>query len=239
MHIAICDDESVFRKGLYETLTRYASDFGYIFHIFEFSDGIDLLRSEISFDLIFMDYRMKSINGIDTVSAIRKRKDSTKVIFVSSYQEIVFESMKVNTFRFLVKPIDKDKLYEALGSVIKENERIAKIVVKDLDMQKNITISESKIVYIQADNVYSTVVTEQCVYICLNSISELHKRLKSDCFYRTNRSYIVNFNYISEFSHKEITFINGHKALLSKLKYKEFQTSYLSFIRRKSIGGDI
>lgn len=239
MQIAICDDESVFRKGLYEILTCYASEFGYVFNISEFSDGADLLRSNISFDLIFMDYQMKAINGIDTVSAIRKRKDNTKVVFVSSYSDIVFESMKVRTFRFLVKPIDKNKLYEALDSVIRENEEIAKIVVKDLETQKNITILESKIIYIQADNIYSTVVTENHAYTCLSSIGELHKNLKGDCFYRTNRSYIVNFNYISDFSSKEITFVNGQKALLSKLKYKEFKTSYLSFIRRKSIGGEI
>ncbi len=239
MRIAICDDESVFRKMLYKDLACYASDFGYIFDIFEYSDGAELLHSEITFDLIFMDYQMKSINGIDTVSAIRKRKDNTKVVFVSSYKDVVFESMKVNTFRFLVKPIDKNKLFEALDSVIRENEEIAKIVVKCLETQRNVAIPENEIIYIQADNVYSTVVTANNAYIYINSIGELQKKLRGDYFYRTNRSYIVNFNYISSYSSKEITFVNGHKALISKLKFKEFKTSYLSFIRRKSIGGEI
>lgn len=238
MKIAICDDESVFRKMLCKDLICYASDYGYVFNIFEYSDGTELLHTEISFDLIFMDYQMKSINGIDTVATIRKRKDNTKVVFISSYKDVVFESMKVNTFRFLVKPVDKNNLYEALNSVIRENEEIAKIVVKDPETQRNITILESEIIYIQADNVYSTVVTANNSYIYLNSISELQKNLRGDYFYRTNRSYIVNFNYISSYSTKEITLVNGHKALISKLKLKEFKTSYLSFIRRKSMGED-
>ncbi|MCM1508668.1 MAG: LytTR family transcriptional regulator DNA-binding domain-containing protein [Ruminococcus flavefaciens] len=134
--------------------------------------------------------------------------------------------------------VDKNNLYEALNSVIRENEEIAKIVVKDPETQRNITILESEIIYIQADNVYSTVVTANNSYIYLNSISELQKNLRGDYFYRTNRSYIVNFNYISSYSTKEITLVNGHKALISKLKLKEFKTSYLSFIRRKSMGED-
>ncbi len=98
MNIAICDDEALFRKILYENLTKYSVDFGYDFNIYEYSDGADLLCTEIVFDLIFMDYQMKSINGIDTMSSIRKRKDKTKVIFISSYKDIVFESKYFSFF---------------------------------------------------------------------------------------------------------------------------------------------
>ena len=227
MNIAICDDEALFRKILYENLIKYSVDFGYDFNIYEYSDGADLLCTEIVFDLIFMDYQMKSINGIDTMSSIRKRKDKTKVIFISSYKDIVFESMKVNTFRFLVKPLDKEKFYEALNSVIKEISEIIKIVVKDIENQKSVTIMESEIIYIQADNIYSTVITENAVYKYSGSIKELFENLKSDFFYRTNRSYIVNFNFISNFNNKEITLSNGHKALISKLKLKDFKNRYL------------
>lgn len=236
MNIAICDDEALFRKILYENLTKYSVDFGYNFNIYEYSDGSDLLCTEIVFDLIFMDYQMKSINGMDTMSSIRKRKDKTKVIFISSYKDIVFESMKVNTFRFLVKPLDKEKFYEALNSVIKEISEIIKIVVKDIENQKNVTIMESEIIYIQADNIYSTVITENAVYKYSGSIKELFENLKGDFFYRTNRSYIVNFNFISNFNNKEITLSNGHKALISKLKLKDFKNRYFAYLRRKSIG---
>lgn len=236
MNIAICDDEALFRKILYENLTKYSVDFGYNFNIYEYSDGSDLLCTEIVFDLIFMDYQMKSINGMDTMSSIRKRKDKTKVIFISSYKDIVFESMKVNTFRFLVKPLDKEKFYEALNSEIKEISEIIKIVVKDIENQKNVTIMESEIIYIQADNIYSTVITENAVYKYSGSIKELLENLKGDFFYRTNRSYIVNFNFISNFNNKEITLSNGHKALISKLKLKDFKNRYFAYLRRKSIG---
>lgn len=63
---------------------------------------------------------MKDKNGIDTVSALRQRNNNTHVIFASSYKDVVFDSLKVKTFRFLIKPIEKEKLYEALNSLIRE-----------------------------------------------------------------------------------------------------------------------
>lgn len=175
MHIAVCDDESYFRKILIKDLNTYAAEYGLELIIYEYRDGNDLLTSNISFDVIFMDYRMEERNGLDTVSVLRKRNIDTKVIFISSYKEVVFDSMKVNTFRFLVKPYNKEDLYEALNSVIAIQEANSYIVLKDTVNQKNITIPEDKIIYAQADNNYAEVVTPNEIFVYLDKISKLEK----------------------------------------------------------------
>lgn len=96
-----------FRKTLSEELYIYADKHGLNFIIYEYSDGMELLAADMSFDLIFMDHQMTDKNGLDTVSVLRKRNVDTTVIFVSSYKDVVFDSMKVNAFRFLVKPFEK------------------------------------------------------------------------------------------------------------------------------------
>ena len=223
MHIAVCDDESFFRKTLSEELYIYADKHGLNFIIYEYSDGMELLAADMSFDLIFMDHQMTDKNGLDTVSVLRKRN-------------VVFDSMKVNAFRFLVKPFEKEDLYEALDSVIKNLAKTAYIVVKDTVNQKNITIPENEIIYAQADNIYAEVVTAQGIFLYSNKISLLVKKLNEEYFYRSNRSYIVNFNYIIGYSKKEIEFSNGQKALISSSKFKDFKSKYLNYLKRKSIG---
>ena len=223
MHIAVCDDESFFRKTLSEELYIYADKHGLNFIIYEYSDGMELLAADMSFDLIFMDHQMTDKNGLDTVSVLRKRNVDTTVIFVSSYKDVVFDSMKVNAFRFL-------------DSVIKNLAKTAYIVVKDTVNQKNITIPENEIIYAQADNIYAEVVTAQGIFLYSNKISLLEKELNEAYFYRSNRSYIVNFNYIIGYSKKEIEFSNGQKALISSSKFKDFKSKYLNYLKRKSIG---
>lgn len=85
MRIAICDDEKVFRDILKKELKNYAREFGFDFVYTEFSSGENLLSSDTDFDLIFMDYQMKTINGIDTVDKMRNRNDKTVVVFMTSY----------------------------------------------------------------------------------------------------------------------------------------------------------
>lgn len=236
MHIAICDDEPIFRNKLRSELTNYSLEHCLTFMIHEFADGSELLSSKLSFDVIFLDYQMKNINGLDTVDALRKRNDNTTVIFVSSYQEIVFESIKYRTFRFLTKPLDKEKLTEAVNAVIREKQDLISIVAKDEICLKNITIPANEIIYAQADNIYTSVVTEKGNFKYMHKISDLEKVLDRGYFFRTNRSYLVNFDHVANFDAKEIVFTNGHKALISKTRSKIFKQAYLNYLKTKSVG---
>lgn len=236
MHIAICDDEDVFRKILYNELTNYALERSLNFIIFEYADGSELLSTKLDFDLIFLDHQMKDVNGIDTIDVLRKRNDNTTVIFVSSYQDIVFESMKYKTFRFLVKPLDKEKFTEAVDAVITEKQNLIHIVVKDEVNQKNVSIPANEIIYAQADNIYASVVTEKGSYKYIHKISQLESELDCSPFFRTNRSYLVNFNFVASYNAQEITLTNGHKALISKPKFKSFKQAYLTYLKKISVG---
>lgn len=236
MHIAICDDEKYFRDILHSELDNYSKKRSLTFIIHEFEDGVDLLNTELEFDLIFLDHQMKERNGIDTVDALRKRNDNTTVIFVSSYQAIVFESMKYKTFRFLVKPLDNEKLIEAVNAVIKEKQDLTSVAVKDEINQKTVTIPAREIIYAQAENIYAAVITEKGAYKYLHKISMLEEELDCGYFFKTNRSYLVNFNYVESYNSKEITLTNGHKALISKPKLKPFKQAYLTYLKNKSVG---
>ena len=116
-------------------------------------------------------------------------------------------------------------MYEALDSVIKNLAKTAYIVVKDTVNQKNITIPENEIIYAQADNIYAEVVTAQGIFLYSNKISLLVKKLNEEYFYRSNRSYIVNFNYIIGYSKKEIEFSNGQKRLFQALNSRTLKAN--------------
>lgn len=235
MKIAVCDDEKIFRNDLVRLLNQYCSERGQVILIDEYDDGSKLIKSKTSYDIIFLDHQMKSLNGLDTIKYLRDKKNYTKVVFVSSYSEIVFDSMKYNTFRFLVKPVQKDKLFEAVDEAIDEINAEYKIIVKDTEYNESIIIPEKDIIYAQAENVYTYIVTENASYRYSYNLSHLENEIKSDFFMRTHRSFLVNFNHITSFDKSGITLSNGQKAVVSKTKFKEFSTYYLNYI--KSVRG--
>lgn len=235
MRIAICDDEKIFRDSLKKELENYAKKYSIDFAYSDFSSGELFLLSSTDFDLIFMDYQMSKVNGIDTVYKLRLRNDETTVIFISNYDEIVFDSMKVQTYRFLRKPVSTEKLYEALNSFIKKYNSEKYILLYNEDEDKVYRTSESTIIYAQADNIYTRVSTTKDFYIFKATLSKFERGLKSDFFYRSHRSFVINFNYINSYTRSEIRFENNEIASLTKTKYSDFQKKYIAFIKQKNI----
>lgn len=236
MNIAVCDDEKIFREALTEKLKEYSELRSVQFNVLEFTDGSELLASKETFDMIFLDHQMSSVSGIDTIRELRLRNVGTRIVFVSSYSEIVFETMKYSAYRFLVKPVEKDKLFEALDSAIREDSSSSKIVVKDTEFGNSVVIPERDIIYVQAENIYALVITVGGTYRYMNSISALHQELNEGMFFRSNRSYLINLEHVKSFSKSEITLSNGQKALLSKLKYKDFRNTYYNYLRNNRTG---
>lgn len=236
MRIAICDDEKFFRNELKAQLDKYSNKYGFDFAYTDFSAGDQLLASDIEFDLIFMDYQMSSINGIDTVDKLRKRNDKTAVIFISSYRDVVFSSLRVQTHRFLVKPLDPEELYEALDSFMDKYNSEAYVLAYDEENDSMKRISECDIVYAEADNTYSRIFTLNDCYLYKSNLSELTRSIRADFFYRAHRSYLVNMNFIENYSRSEIVFENGERARLTKTKHLDFQRKYMAFLKRRKKG---
>lgn len=235
MRIAICDDEKFFRDSLKKNLENYAKEYSLNFVYSEFSTGEMLLSSNTEFDLIFMDYQMEKINGIDTVDILRNRENETTVIFISNYYDVALDTFKVQTYRFLTKPVNIEKLYEALDSFIKKHNSEKYILLYDEENDKTCRIAEKSIIYAEAENIYSKIRTAKSSYKFKGTLSKFERSLKSDFFYRAHRSYLVNFNFIDSYTHSEIRFDNNEKACLTKTKHSDFQKKYMDFIRRKKL----
>lgn len=231
MTVAVCDDEKFFINSLLELIDNYSKKRAYDIDVFSFSGGGDLLASDIKFDLIFLDYQMAFINGIETAKKIRGRKNDTKIIFVSSHPDVVFESMKYNVYRFLVKPVEPAAFDEAMDSIRNDIQTRHYLVVTDKTNDRKITVPQQDIIYIQADNVYSIVNTSNESYMYMHNLSAISKELSPMMFYRTNRSYIVNLRHIKSYNKTEIELSNGHKAIISKLKFNDFQSRYFAYLR--------
>ncbi|MBP3798647.1 MAG: response regulator transcription factor [Ruminococcus sp.] len=234
MKIAVCDDEKVYRYEIIDLLNMYAAENNIILNVTEFDDGRELVTSKTVFDMIFLDHQMRDLNGLDTIKSIREKNIDTKVVFVSSYSDIVFDSMKYNAYRFIVKPVSREKLYEAMDSALEMSSSERKLIVKDENYNESIVVYEKDIIYAQADNVYTYIITDEGTYRYPYNLSALEEELDSGGFFRTNRSYIVNLEHINSYDKTGITLSNGHKAVISRAKYKDFNACYLNYIKRSA-----
>lgn len=90
----------------YETLLRNSGATVYIFHTGkEFVDYISEGKPEI--DLVFMDFLIPLINGIDCVRMFRKERKETPVIMITAYssEQAKTEAYLAGCNEYVLKPI--------------------------------------------------------------------------------------------------------------------------------------
>jgi two-component system, response regulator YesN len=74
--------------------------------------------SELSPDLVLMDVRMPGISGLDAIREIRNRGSTSSFILITAYErfDIAREAVGLGVLDYLLKPVAKDRLIEALRS---------------------------------------------------------------------------------------------------------------------------
>lgn len=226
MKAAICDDEKIQIESTVTFLEEYIHD-RRISIDYEYFESYTQLKDRISeFDLFILDYQVPEINGIEFAEMLRSSYGEEKaVIFLTSFPEIVYESFKVRPHRFLIKPIDKEKFYEALDSYFKTNHISKRIFIKTLGDTQVVNLDD--VYYIEASrkDVCINKENEQLVYH--KSITDMEVQLSSFGFFRCHRSFLVNLKKVKKFDSKTVWLTNGAELPMGAKKLTEFNKEYL------------
>ena len=125
LKVFLVDDEP-FCLQLY---SRYLTNLG-IMDIHSFGKSGDCLEKLLLRpDLIFLDYNMDNLNGIDMLKKIKRFDPNIPVVFVSGQEEIkvAVNALKYGAFDYLTKEnLDGLKMQACLDKVVKIKELTAK-----------------------------------------------------------------------------------------------------------------
>ena len=228
LRIAICDDMPEFLKEANSLVTAWKKDHD-IAVIELFSDGDSLIEAHIQnpFHIILLDIVMPLINGIDTAAQIRKNDKSVKLVFLTSSPEFAVESYSVHANGYLLKPIEKSKLYACLNELYTSiNDNSKYILIKNTPTVHRIDLNSIEyaeaqgkhVIFFLSDN--SQIKSSEPFYIYDNMLTA------NDGFFKCHRSYIVNIYRISKYTPKEITMRSGCRIPISRNSHKAFETAY-------------
>lgn len=153
-------------------------------------------------DVMFLDINMPEATGIKLAEALQHLKFPPAVVFVTAYSEFALDAFKVNATDYLVKPVETERLAQALARVrehvalhaqAQQTERIP--VEKG---GKKILISVDKIRYVMARDDYAYLQTDSDRFFSTVSLAQLEKRLSGHGFFRVHRGYLVNLSQVEE-----------------------------------------
>lgn len=241
MNVVIIEDEKPAARKL-ERLLSLFTDLEVVATINSVEEGIKWFSENPHPDLIFSDIVLGDGLSFDIFEKIPTK---SFMIYTTAFDQYTLKAFKLNSIDYLLKPIMEDDLQKAIDkfksflpddgvrnvhqikSLIKEEkQKLSRILVKigyNLKIVQTDEVScfysENKIVYLQ---------TKERVFPTDFTLEELQEVLDRKCFFRVNRQFIINSNYIknihtSPYYKVEMDFQPAEEISVSRDRVKDFK----------------
>lgn len=213
MKALIIDDERLARKELSSLLENH-KEIEIVGEAANAEEAMEQIQ-EHSPGLIFLDVQMPGKTGFELLEELDR---VPQVIFTTAYDEFALKAFDVNALDYLLKPIQADRLAEALRKVdfaedFAAGHKLGKedqVFVKDGD--KCWFVKLEKVRLFESDGNYIKVYFDGVRPMIHKSLNALDERLDERTFFRASRKHIINLGWVEKID----TWFNG--GLLVELK---------------------
>jgi two-component system response regulator AlgR len=163
--------------------------------------------------VIFLDIEMPVLSGIKAAPIIKKISPESKIIFCTAYDEFAIQAFDLAASDYLLKPVSKERLSQALDKVIDSNQSIKRFSFHHGNDLHSITIDDIYCFVSEGKNTFMH--CELGTIIIDESLVALTAQFK-DQLLRINRNALINKT--------ELCGIHRNKSLAyAKLKSTEYQ----------------
>ncbi|HOO38040.1 MAG TPA: response regulator [Deltaproteobacteria bacterium] len=118
--VLVADDNRDVNEVVKRTLSEYGFD---VIQAFDGQEAIDIFN-ESRPDLIFLDYRMPHMDGIDALKEIKKKDEHAAVVFITGEgsEDIAVKAMKAGANDYISKPISLPDLVHIANKLVRDHE---------------------------------------------------------------------------------------------------------------------
>lgn len=222
LRIAVVEDDKTYAAQLKEYLERYEEEKKRRLSVTVFSDGEDIVTGYTAdFDIILMDVEMTFMDGMTAAEKIRMIDSEVVIIFITNMPQYAIQGYKVDALDYVLKPISyfafSQRIDRALTRVKKDESRFITVAVKGGRRKLDVSL----LCYVEVrdhDLIYHTV-DGDCM--TKGTIKEAEDALSGEKFFRCNRCYLVNLEYVEDFQGSSVT-VNGECVQVSRSRKKAF-----------------
>lgn len=228
MRIAICDDQQEYRKLIIQYVQFYFQEHLLDLETYEFGSGEELLSSDKTFDIVFLDIEMNELNGIQTTKELNIRNKNTIIFIVTAYQKYLDDAMDLNVFRYIDKPIQAKRLYNGLDKaidLINNNEITFKTRNDGI-----VTIHKNDIIYVEVKRKIVYVNTTEKQYIAREKMDFFKENLTASYFAIPHISYVINFNFVKKFQRDNVQLKTGQIISIAPKKQTDIKKKFMQFM---------
>lgn len=235
----ICDDCLGFAEKLKKTIDTYsAKDRENEIKVFDSAKALLFAFREKMADAVFLDIDMPQMSGFEAAEALQGIKEDIPIVFVTGYDDKVYQSYEYQPFWFIRKSHIDDvgailpRLFKKLDAMAERKRQTVNLKTENSVIEVDI----GSLLYIEGMKnniiIHDRVSGDKTVRCKMGSAE---KQLSSHGAARIQRGILVNLRCISKITSREVILTDGTHLGLSRLKAEAVKEQYHDFIRRTLI----
>ena len=232
--LAVCEDDDNIREDICVMCREILAEHGIEHAITAFSSAAELeelLRTEENpFDCLLLDIQMAGMSGMELAQLLRSREDNVSIIFITSCENYLREGYSVQPIHFLLKPVKREVLEDALRIDWRLNHK-PKIVTLRVG-SRTVSLKLTEILYIESQNHSVVVHKREASQSFTFSLSDMERMLVPGQFFRCHNSYLVNMEYVEEIGRTELQLAFGERIPIGRKYYKDFQSAFIHYMNQ-------
>ncbi len=197
LRVLIADDEAPARQRLVDLLNELAAECPSEV-VGEASNGLQVLGQVMRThpDVVLLDIQMPGLDGLETARHLTVLDPVPAVVFVTAYDEYALRAFEVRALDYLLKPVRKGRLAEALARTQPLTPEDAEVLAPT---RRHLCCTErgrvwlvpvEDVLYLRADLKYVTARTREREYLLDESLVRLEEEF-TDTFVRIHRNCLV------------------------------------------------
>lgn len=231
LKILIVEDELIIAKDLSNMLTKMGYEVVGIAK--NYAIAVTLLEDNLA-ELALIDINLKGEkDGVNVAEYINENKQ-IPFMFITSYsdKETLERVKKTNPSNYIVKPFKTEQLFTAIElAFINKHKNTASEIIEDSpviiqnaifikDKYRYTKVSLDDILWIKSEGNYLEIYLENKKEIIRSSIDGFLSKLNDSKFFRTQKSYIINLDYISKIETNFVE-VGGKEIPITKMYHTE------------------
>ena len=224
-HIALCDDDAVQREYLADLVSAWAVEAGLDVRLALFPSGEAFLARDLGqFSILLLDIEMPGMDGITLARGVRERNETAVIVFITGYAEYIAEGYDVSALHYLMKPVDKSKLFSVLEKAVKTLDKNGKLLPLELGGEL-VMLPLRDLRYIEVQGNYVTFHGKQAYKVKMPLVEA--RALLDERFFRTGRSFLVNLHYVRKVTKTDVYLATGEQIPLSRGLYESINRALI------------
>lgn len=233
MKIYACDDDAKILEDICKKVRECAPQN----EIEGFTSGTKLLEmlEKEPCDLLLLDIDMPDISGMDIAKRLNivKNAETNKkmlLVFVTSHDELVYESFQYHPFGFIRKHYFDDEIKKVLKDCEMEFHKNAKnFCFRSEGMDTRILLSEIK--YFEADSNYLKIYADGGEYRFRSTMAAVENSLGQQGFIRIHKGFLVNQAAVKSINSEVANLIDGTVLPMGKTYVDDAKDKLMRYMR--------